>query len=147
MRHLALSIVVAIGMCGAHVARGDDVTLIAPGGVRAAIQKLVPEFERKTGHRVIATFGSGGGTRQRVVDGEPFDVPIVQPPFPAVLASGNVVPSSETPLATVAVAVAVRKGDLKPDISTPEAARALLNFLSSPDVAATCRAAGMQPGR
>jgi molybdate transport system substrate-binding protein len=80
------------------------------------IQKIIPDFERKTGHKVIATFGSGGGTRQRVVDGEAFDVPIVQPPFPAVLASGHVVASSETPFATVAVAVAVRKGEPKPDI-------------------------------
>jgi molybdate transport system substrate-binding protein len=50
----------------------------------------------------------------------------VQPPYPDVLASGHVVVDSETPLATVAVAVAVRKGDRKPDISTPEAVKRLL---------------------
>ena len=43
-----------------------------------------------------------------------------------MLASGNVVASSETPLATVAVGIAVRKGARKPDISTPEAVKRTL---------------------
>ena len=42
--------------------RADEVTLIAPGGIRAPIQKMIPDFERKTGHMVKATFGSGNGT-------------------------------------------------------------------------------------
>jgi molybdate transport system substrate-binding protein len=53
-----------------------------------------------------------------------------------VLASGNVVASSETPLATVAIVVAVRKGDPKPDISTPEAVKRMLlaaKAISYPD--------------
>ena len=87
---------------------------------------MIPDFERKTGHKVKATFGSGLGTKQQVARGEPFDVPIVQPPFPEVLASGHVVAGSETPLATVAVGVAVRNGAPKPDISTPEAVKRML---------------------
>src|SRR5262249_29946620 len=71
-------------------------------------------------------FGSGGGTKQQVARGEPFDVPVVQPPYPEVLASGHVVADSATPLATVAVAVAVRKGERKPDISTPDAVKRML---------------------
>jgi molybdate transport system substrate-binding protein len=61
-----------------------------------------------------------------VARGEPFDVPVVQPPYPEVLASGHVVADSATPLATVAVAVAVRKGERKPDISTPDAVKRML---------------------
>jgi molybdate transport system substrate-binding protein len=60
------------------------------------------------------------------VRGEPFDVPIVQPPYQDVIASSNVVAGSETPLATVAVVVVVRKSDPKPDISTPEAVKRML---------------------
>ena len=105
----------------------DEITLIAPGGIRAAIQQLIPEFERQSGYKVKATFGSGLGTKQQVARGEAFDVPIVQPPYPEVLASGNVVATSAKPLASVAVAVAVRQGAPKPDISTPAAVkRALL---------------------
>ena len=103
-----------------------NITLIAPGGIRDAIQKMIPGFERETGHTVNATFGSGGGTKQQVMRGEPFDVPIVQPPLADVLATGHVIAASETPLATVAVAVAVRKGAAQPDIATPDAVRKML---------------------
>ncbi|MGZ5227639.1 MAG: substrate-binding domain-containing protein, partial [Burkholderiales bacterium] len=87
---------------------------------------MIPEFERKTGHTVKATFGSGDGTKQQVMRGEAFDVPIVQPPLAEVLATGHVIPGSETPLARVPVAVAVIKGAAKPDIATPDAVRKML---------------------
>ena len=104
----------------------DEVTLIAPGGIRLPIEKMIPDFERKTGHKVVATFGSGGGTKKRVMSGDDFDVPIVQPPLSEVLATGHVVASTETPLASVPVAVAVRKGAARPDIATPDAVRKML---------------------
>jgi molybdate transport system substrate-binding protein len=104
----------------------EEITLIAPGGIRDAIEKMIPGFQRKTGYTVKATFGSGGGTRQRVMSGEPFDVPIVQPPLEDVLTTGHVIADSETPLATVAVTVAVRKGSAKPDIDTAQAVRMML---------------------
>jgi molybdate transport system substrate-binding protein len=120
----------------AHDAPAGEITLIAPGGIRDAIQRMIPDFERKTGHTVKATFGSGGGTKQRVISGEAFDVPVVQPPLPEVIASGNVVAGTETPLATVAVGVAVRKGAARPDISTPAAVSKMLlaaKSISYPD--------------
>ena len=136
MKHALVSTVVLFILSLAPNLRADEVTLIAPGGIRAAIVKLIPEFERTTGHKVIATFGSGGGTHRQVVAGEPFDVPIVQPPYADVLRSGHVVVTSETPLATVAVGVAVRTGAPKPDISTPEAVKRMLlaaTFIAYPD--------------
>jgi molybdate transport system substrate-binding protein len=122
-----------------------EVTLIAPGGIRAPIEQLIPAFEKKTGYKVNATFGSGGGSKQQVVRGDVFDVPIVQPPYPDVIASGNVVESTATPLASVAVGVAVKKGSPKPDISSTEAVKKMLLSAKSivcPD-AATGAAAGV----
>jgi molybdate transport system substrate-binding protein len=115
-----------------------EITLIAPGGFRAALDALIPGFEEKTGYAVKPTYGSGNATKQQVVHGEPFDVPVVQPPYADVIASGNVVASSATPLASVAVGVAVRKGAPKPDISTPDAVRRLLlgaKSIAYPDAA------------
>ena len=137
MRHLVALAISALVIGNWDNARAQSqVTLIAPGGIRGAIEQLIPGFEKKTGHTVKATFGSGGGTKQQVVRGEAFDVPIVQPPYPEVLASGNVVAGTETPLASVAVGVAVRKGAPKPDISTPEAVKHMLlaaKSISYPD--------------
>ena len=104
----------------------EQITLVAPGGARAAIEALIPGFEAKTGYKVKATFGSGLGTKKQVAQGDVFDIQVVQPPFPAVLASGNVVVKSQTPLASVAVGVVVKKGAAKPDISTAAAVKKML---------------------
>jgi molybdate transport system substrate-binding protein len=122
-----------------------EVTLIAPGGIRAPIEQLIPGFEKKTGYKVNATFGSGGGTKQQVIRGDVFDVPIVQPPLPDVIASGNVVEGTAMPLASVAVGIAVKKGAPKPDLSSTEAVKKMLINAKSivcPD-AATGAAAGV----
>jgi len=138
------AIAILLSACNIALAQ-TEVTLIAPGGIRAPIEKLIPSFEKKTGYKVNPTFGSGGGTKQQVVRGDVFDVPIVQPPYPDVIASGNVVESTATPLAAVAVGVAVKKGAAKPDISTAEAVKKMLLSAKSivcPD-AATGAAAGV----
>ncbi len=136
MKDLLLSAVVGLILFSPKVMRAQEVTLIAPGGMRCPINKIAPEFEKATGHAVQATIGSGGGTHKQIVAGEPFDVPIVQPPYQDVINSGNVIASTETPLATVPMMVVVRKGNPRPDISTPEAVKKALlaaRFISYPD--------------
>src|SRR6266545_5313079 len=140
---LSSALVVAVALSSLS-AQGEEVTVIGPGGIRAAVTALIPEFERRTGHKVKATFGSGGGTKQQVIKGEPFDVPIVQPPLAEVIASGHVVASSETPLATVPVVLAVKKGERKPDISTPDAIKKL--FLAAKSVSFPNPAGGAAAG-
>jgi molybdate transport system substrate-binding protein len=137
MRHLLQAAIIAAFALGNIPGAGAaEVTLIAPGGIRAAVEQMIPAFEKKTGHKVKATFGSGNGTKAQIAKGDAFDVPIVQPPYPEVLASGNVVAASETPLAHVAVGVAVRPGTPHPDISTPDAVKKMLlsaKSISYPD--------------
>lgn len=116
----------------------NEITLIAPGGIRDALEQIIPNYERKTGRKVKATFGSGLGTKRQVASGEAFDVPVIQPPYPEVLASGNVIAGSATPLASVAVGIAVKQGARKPDISSPAAVKRLLlgaKSVSYPDPA------------
>ena len=123
-------------LCGAHPAQADEVTLIAPGGMRCPVDLMKPGFERKTGHVLKATIGAGGATHRQVVQGAPFDLPVVQPPYKDVIDSGNVVASTETPLATVPIVVVVRKGDPKPDISSADAVKRMLlaaKAISYPD--------------
>ena len=90
------------------------------------MERLIPGFEKASGIKVKATFGSGLGTKRQVAQGEVFDVPVLQPPYEHVLASGHIVANSATSLATVAVGIAVRKGVARPDISTPDAVKRLL---------------------
>jgi molybdate transport system substrate-binding protein len=136
MKQLISSAILALVVFGAQAASADEVTLIAPGGLRCPIDLIKPGFEKKTGHVLKATIGAGGATHRQVVQGAPFDVPVVQPPYQDVIDSGNVIASSETPLATVSIIVVVRKGDAKPDISTADAVKRMLlaaKAISYPD--------------
>jgi molybdate transport system substrate-binding protein len=138
MKKLLLSVTIVFVLVTSSARAQSKVTLLAPGGAKAALEQLIPGYESKTGNKVEATFGSGLGTKKQVANGEAFDVPVLQPPYPEVLASGNVIADSATPLATVSVGIAVKTGMAKPDISTPEAVRRLLlgaKSISYPDAA------------
>jgi len=121
----------------------DEITFLAPGIMQEPIEQLIKGFEAKTGHKVKATFGGEDSTKQQIIKGEAFDVPALEStgktPLSDVIASGNVVAGSATPIAKIPVGVAVKKGAPKPDISTPEAVkRMLLNAksIAYPDLAA-----------
>jgi len=136
MKKLMSSAALAILVCGPQAARAEEVTLVAPGGMRCPIDLMKPDFERKTGHVLKATIGAGGATHRQVVQGAPFDVPVVQPPLDDVIASGNVFLSTQTPLATVPIVVVVKKGQAKPDISSADAVKRMLlaaKAISYPD--------------
>src|SRR5262245_3242676 len=125
-KSLLSSIVCWAAMATIETGWAADIALIGPGGIRTAATQLIADFEKASGHKVIATFGSGGGTKDRVLRGEPFDVPIVQPPVEPVIASGHVIGASQTLLAYVAVGIAVRSGAPKPDIANADAVKRLL---------------------
>jgi molybdate transport system substrate-binding protein len=136
MKKLMSSAALAILVCGPQAARAEEVTLVAPGGMRCPIDLMKPDFEKKTGHVLKATIGAGGATHRQVVQGAPFDVPVVQPPLDDVIASGNVILSTQTPLATVPIVVVVKKGQAKPDISSADAVKRMLlaaKAISYPD--------------
>jgi molybdate transport system substrate-binding protein len=142
---LSTGLVIGLALLGSLTARAQsEITLLAPGSIRQAFGELAPAFEKKTGQKVKVTFGSGPGTKQQAARGEVFDVMVLQPPYPEVIASGNVVTSSETPIATGTVGVVVRKGAPHPDISTPEAVKKL--FLSVASIAYPDPASGAASG-
>jgi molybdate transport system substrate-binding protein len=145
MRHwCSVFAVVALVLVNAASTRAqDEITFLAPGIMQEPIEQLIKGFEAKTGHKVKATFGGEDSTKQQVIKGEAFDVPALEStgktPLNDVIASGNVVAGSATPIAKIPVGVAVKKGAPKPDISTPEAVkRMLLNAksIAYPDLAA-----------
>lgn len=140
---LAVVAALILGNLGSAQAQGELV-VIAAGGGRGALEQLIAGFELKSGYKVTATFGSGPGTNQKVAGGEAFDVAVVQSPYPDVLASRNVAAGGGTPLANFALAVGVRQGAPKPDISTPEAVKRML--LAAPSVACADASTGSAAG-
>jgi len=120
-----------------------EVTLLAPNPFRGSLDKVAAGFDSKTAYKLKLTYGRGLGTRDQIAHGEKFDVSILIPPYPEALASGNIDPKSATTLASVTLALGVKKGAPKPDVSTPAAfKKALLEAKSIAQVDPTMGADG-----
>src|SRR5712691_4564731 len=99
----------------------SEITLLAVGPMRVPTQKIVANFKAKTGYKVKVTYGGGAEPRRMVATGQGLDVSLIIAPFPGAIASGTIVPSSATLVASILTAVGVPKGRPRPDISTPAA--------------------------
>ena len=118
-------VVLALGISSTLCAQ-SEITLLSPDPIKATIEKLVGDFQVKTGTRVKITYGTGVSTRKTVASGQALDVSLLFAPFPEALKTGNIVPSSATVIARLRLALAVQKGAPKPDISTPAAVKRTL---------------------
>jgi molybdate transport system substrate-binding protein len=133
VKHFILWIAVAALALGVSPgARAQTrVTLLTPDPIKGVIDKLVQQFEAKTGTRVQESYGTGVGTRKTVGQGGALDVTLLFAPFDEALKTGNVDKNTQTVVATLRLAIAVKKGAPKPDISTVAAVKqTLLNAKS-----------------
>lgn len=123
-------VALAVGLSSGARAQ-SEISLLAPNPSKETIDKLVEGFTAKTGTKVKITYGSGVGTRQTVAKGGALDVTLLYAPFDEALKTANVVKSSATVVARLRLAIAVKKGAPKPDISNAAAVkRTLLNAKS-----------------
>ena len=127
MFKLITAIAVAMLMMSDNVAAAEIHALISTA-VEAAMAELVAQFERASGHTLRITYGPSGGVAKRLTDGEAADLIILADTgLDEFMKQGKVV-AGRTDFARTGIAVAVRKGAPRPDISSPEALkRALLN--------------------
>src|SRR6266567_4627320 len=116
--------VIALVFGGWASARAQsEITLLAVGPMRAPTQKIVANFEAKTGHRVKVTYGNGAETRRTVAKGQALDVSLIIAPFPGAIASGAIVPGSATLVASILTAVGVPKAGPSPTSPRPPQSR------------------------
>jgi accessory colonization factor AcfC len=63
-------VVVALGLgIPSNVRAQSEITLLSPNPIEATINKLVADFEAKTGIHVKVTYGTGVSTRKTVASG------------------------------------------------------------------------------
>jgi molybdate transport system substrate-binding protein len=90
-------------------------------GVRSAAEELFRKFEKQNGSRLAVTWGTAPMLVARIEAGERADVLILsRAGIDALGKQGKVAPGSEVTLAGSGVAIAVKAGASKPDISTAE---------------------------
>jgi molybdate transport system substrate-binding protein len=129
----ALVLGVAGTLLLASAASAAEVRVMISGGLTAAFNALVPEFERLTGNKVLAAYGPSMGTTVNAIPirlerGEPADVLImVGYALGDLVRQGKVIADSRVDLVKSPIGIAVRSGAPKPDISSADAVkRALL---------------------
>ena len=131
VRSLALGIVAALLLAGS--ASAAEVRVMISGGLTAAFNALVPEFERQTGNKVITSYGPSMGTTTNAIPmrldrGEPADVLIlVGYALEDLIKKGKAIADSRVDLVKSPIGICVKSGAPKPDISSSESLkRALL---------------------
>ena len=131
----------------AGAAEVKEVKVFISGGFSAALRELGPEFERATGTKVVAVFAPSMGETpeaipNRLKRGEPADVLImVGYALDNLIKQGMVLPGTRVDLAGSGVAMAVRAGAPKPDISSEAAFKRTL--LAAKSIAYSDSASGV----
>jgi molybdate transport system substrate-binding protein len=119
--------VVALALGSSSGARAQTrITLLSPDPLKREVDKIVQNFEMKTGIKVQESYGTGVGSRRTVQEGGALDVTLLFAPFDEALKTGNVDKSTQTVVARVRLAIAVKNGAPKPDISNAAAVKKLL---------------------
>lgn len=122
-------------------AQGERITVLSSNGFRAVIQELAPQFEKATGNQIAISFSVAAELKKRIDAGESFDLAILTPSLmDDLIKQGTVVRESRTALARTGMAIAVRRGAVKPDMRSVEALKASL--VASPSIAFAREGAG-----
>jgi molybdate transport system substrate-binding protein len=113
-------------------ANAAEITVFTARAIATVLDKIGPEFERQTGHRLNVVSGFGPVFLRQINAGEPFDVFVSTPStMEGLFQEGKLIADTRTNLVRSGTGVEVRAGAPKPDISSVEAfKRALLNAKS-----------------
>ena len=120
-------ITVAWALTSAMAATAAEIRVMTSGALAAPFNDLVPEFEKATGHRLVTILGSSQGGAadsipERLKRGETAHVVLLgRESLDALLRQGALVQGTERDIVSSRMAMSVRLGIPKPDISTVEA--------------------------
>ena len=102
------------------------ITLLSPDPLKKEVDAIVHDFEMKTGYKVQESYGTGVSSRKTVGEGGALDVTLLFAPFDDALKTGNVDKSTQTVVARVRLALAVKEGAPTPNISNAAAVKKVL---------------------
>src|SRR4051794_31179373 len=123
-RILSVSATIALGIglfgiTGGIAARAAEIKLLSASALHPAIDALIPDFEKSSGHKVTAAYGTAGAVADRVQKDEAADIILTSVGMiDRLQAQGKVVAGERVIFAKVGVGAFVRNGAAKPDISS-----------------------------
>jgi molybdate transport system substrate-binding protein len=125
-------VTVVLALAAPGIAVAAELTIFSTRAIATVLDKVGPQFERTTGHRLHVTTDIAIRMVRRIRDGESFDLLVAAPgQMDALVQEGKIVRETRTDLTRSGIGVQVRAGAPKPDISSVDAfKRALLNARS-----------------
>jgi len=120
-KRLGFAASIVLTMAFARATNAAELKVLCIPGLKAAVNELLPSFERASGRKVVMTYEIYTGQKQRLESGD-FDVALFGKAQIAELEKQNrVVAGSGVDVAATSIGVAIRKGAPKPDISSEAA--------------------------
>jgi len=106
----------------ADLTSAAEVKVFSTIGVQAALEELAPKFEQASGHKLNITWATAAILVKRVQAGETADLMVLtKQSLDALTKDGKASEGAGAAFASSGMAVVVKKGAAKPDISTPDA--------------------------
>ena len=106
----------------ASFATAAEVKVFSTIGVQAALEELTPKFEKASGHKLNITWATAAVLVKRVQAGETADLMILtKQSLDTMVKENKATAGADAVFASSGMAMVVKKGAPKPDISTPEA--------------------------
>ena len=104
-----------------NVASATEIKVLSPTRLKPAMVEVIQQFEKSSGYKVAADYATLGDLAGRIQKGEAADVAIsLRQQIAKLEKEGGIVEGSPVDIAKQGVGVFVRKGALKPDISSVE---------------------------
>ena len=137
---LIIAAVTSLMLAGS--AEAAEIKLLASSAIKETYLELLPLFEKATGHKVVAAWSSTPDVQRRIAAGEATDLVILgDSGTEELIKQGKLAANSRTNFAKSGIAVAVRTGAPKPDISSSEAVKK--SVLAAKSVAYSAGASGI----
>ena len=105
----------------ASAATAAEIKVIAANALKDGYAELVSAFEKSSGHKIVTTWSGTVNAAKRVNDGEVYDLVIIgSDSIDQLIKTGKLAADSRADFAKTGVAIAVRAGLPKPNISTAD---------------------------
>ena len=115
----AIALTAGVVLTVPAIAEITEIKVLSAVVMKSALDDLARDFEHATGHKVTLAYAPAGAVRDRILGGEGFDLTILpRPIIDRLQTQGKIAPDSTSVIARSEVAVCVRAGAPKPDISS-----------------------------
>jgi molybdate transport system substrate-binding protein len=102
-------------------------TVLCSNGIKAAVEELAPRFERESHTKIAITYDLAASLKRRIEAGDAFDVAILTPAaIDDLIKQGKIAANSRTMIARSDLAVEMRAGARKPDLTSVDAFKTTL---------------------